>query len=180
MKRDVLQDDPDAEIVIPKDQRYIWRAKVPRQLCPYVTSCAGSEIVWHLHQLVRRQRPFLYKPEREGYEAIGREPFMLLTREKLPPLPLLILYSQASSRAIGRREIERSLPTEYRMQYHGERRFTAAEWALAVEFNKWVHNAGFIGKSTNQPMPVGVDGKPWNAEAVAVAAGEPWSARSVE
>ena len=61
------------------------------------------------------------------------------------------------------------MPTEYKMLYHGERRFTHSEWALAVEFNKWVHNAGFVGKSTNQPMPVGVNGKPWSAQTVAAA-----------
>jgi hypothetical protein len=95
MKRDVLEDDPDAEMVIPKDQRYIWRAKVPRLLCPFATqAAAGCDIVWHMHELVRRQKPFLYKAEREGYEAIGREPMLLLTRERLPPLPLLTLYSQ--------------------------------------------------------------------------------------
>jgi hypothetical protein len=77
--------------------------------------------------------------------------------------------AQASSRAIGRREIERSLPTEYKMLYHGERSFTAAEWALAVEFNKWVHNAGAVGLSSNQPMPVGVDGLPWSTPAAAPA-----------
>jgi hypothetical protein len=54
----------------------------------------------------------------------------------------------------------------HRLKLRGECNLTEEQFACAVEFNKWVHAAGYIGASPNNAAPDGMEWPPLNKDAV--------------